>query len=85
MEIKKLEGFEESMITENQHDINNIKTFIGYIHQLGIPSFEAHIQGFQGQILVDGIVSFTTSGANTVPTIFAYVCGVLLGLRKGKK
>ena len=86
MDIKKIDNFEEEpMITENQDDVDNIRSFVGMIQRNGIPSFEVQLQGFQGQILVDGDVRFTTSGANTVSVIFAYVSGTFLGLRNCKK
>jgi len=83
MKVKKLNSFEEEpMVTEaSQADIENIKSFVQYIQQNGIPNFSVVIKGWEGTVIIDGAVRFTTSGANTVPTIFAYVSGVFLGLK----
>ena len=87
MKIQKLEKFKEKpMVTEaNQSDVDNIKHFVELIQQHGIPGFGVMVQGLQGQIIIDGEIRFTTSGANTVSVIFAYVSGVFLGLRNCKK
>ena len=87
MKIQRFDGYEEEpMVTEsNQADIDNIISFVKMIQQQGIPSFGFQIQGMQGQITINGEVRFTTSGANTVSVIFAYVSGVFLGLKQCKK
>jgi len=81
MEVKKYGQLNEEI---HPNDEQTIKLLVNAIQKLMKSSIEVRLQGFEGIVLIDGLVAFTTSGNSTVAVISGYLSGMFKGLMAEK-